>query len=133
MGLSKSTRICILLAIDTVFFLIELITGMSAYHPGRATTDILTKHQAMPSILLPSWPTLSTWSVVLFLPNYNLRKTHTSGQLNDVISLLVGLWAVKVANQKTTSKMYTYGVRTHTSVHKSLTNSHSASGNAPKP
>ena len=37
MGLSKSTRICILLAIDTVFFLIELITGMSGYHPGRAT------------------------------------------------------------------------------------------------
>jgi len=44
MGLSKSTRICILLAIDTVFFLIELITGMSGYHPGRATTNILTKH-----------------------------------------------------------------------------------------
>ena len=30
--------------------------------------------------------------------------------LNDVISLLVGLWAVKVANQRTNSKMYTYGV-----------------------
>ncbi|KAF1969840.1 cation efflux protein [Bimuria novae-zelandiae CBS 107.79] len=29
--------------------------------------------------------------------------------LNDVISLLVGLWAVKVANQRTNSKMYTYG------------------------
>lgn len=38
MGLSKSTRICILLAIDTVFFLIELITGQST-RPfwGRAT------------------------------------------------------------------------------------------------
>lgn len=44
MGLSKSTRICILLAIDTIFFLIELITGMSGYRPDRATTDILTKH-----------------------------------------------------------------------------------------
>lgn len=32
-------------------------------------------------------------------------------QLNDVISLLVGLWAVKVANEKTNSKRYTYGVR----------------------
>lgn len=30
--------------------------------------------------------------------------------LNDVISLMVGLWAVKVANQRTNSKMYTYGV-----------------------
>ncbi|OJD14823.1 hypothetical protein AJ78_04879 [Emergomyces pasteurianus Ep9510] len=29
--------------------------------------------------------------------------------LNDVLSLCVGLWAVKVANQKTSSKMYTYG------------------------
>jgi zinc transporter 1 len=39
MGLSKSTRICILLAIDTVFFLIELITGTTAHHPDRATTN----------------------------------------------------------------------------------------------
>ncbi|KAI9872337.1 MAG: hypothetical protein M1830_000481 [Pleopsidium flavum] len=29
--------------------------------------------------------------------------------LNDVLSLCVGLWAVRVANQKTSSKMYTYG------------------------
>ncbi|KAF2736612.1 cation efflux protein [Polyplosphaeria fusca] len=29
--------------------------------------------------------------------------------LNDVLSLCVGLWAVKVANQKTNSKTYTYG------------------------
>ena len=31
-------------------------------------------------------------------------------QLNDVLSLCVGLWAVKVAHQKPSSKMYTYGV-----------------------
>jgi len=31
MGLSKSTRITILLAIDTVFFLIELITGYAVH------------------------------------------------------------------------------------------------------
>jgi zinc transporter 1 len=29
--------------------------------------------------------------------------------LNDVLSLCVGLWAVKVAHQKSNSKMYTYG------------------------
>ncbi|KAL9034624.1 MAG: hypothetical protein Q9214_006962 [Letrouitia sp. 1 TL-2023] len=29
--------------------------------------------------------------------------------MNDVLSLCVGLWAVKVANEKTSSKMYTYG------------------------
>jgi Co/Zn/Cd efflux system component len=31
-------------------------------------------------------------------------------QLNDVLSLIVGLWAVKVANQESNSKQYTYGV-----------------------
>ncbi|KAK5112477.1 hypothetical protein LTR62_004234 [Meristemomyces frigidus] len=29
--------------------------------------------------------------------------------LNDVMSLLVGLWAVRIANRKSESKMYTYG------------------------
>ncbi|KAL9007935.1 MAG: hypothetical protein Q9173_006889 [Seirophora scorigena] len=29
--------------------------------------------------------------------------------LNDVLSLCVGLWAVRVANEKSSSKMYTYG------------------------
>ncbi|EDN07747.1 zinc/cadmium resistance protein [Histoplasma capsulatum] len=29
--------------------------------------------------------------------------------LNDVLSLCVGLWAVKVANERTSSKVYTYG------------------------
>lgn len=38
--------------------------------------------------------------------NANLTIT----QLNDVLSLCVGLWAVKVANRETNSKMYTYGV-----------------------
>ena len=31
-------------------------------------------------------------------------------QLNDVLSLCVGLWAVRVANDKTRSTVYTYGV-----------------------
>lgn len=34
-------------------------------------------------------------------------------QLNDVLSLCVGLWAVKVAHQRASSKMYTYGVWSH--------------------
>ena len=40
--------------------------------------------------------------------------------LNDVISLLVGLWAVKVANQRTNSKMYTYGVSNMALPYKSI-------------
>ncbi|KAF2221928.1 cation efflux protein [Elsinoe ampelina] len=71
MGLSKSTRISILLAIDSVFFLIELVTGYAVH------------------------------SLALVADSFHM--------LNDVLSLLVGLWAVKVAQEKTSSKMYTYG------------------------
>ncbi|KAF2847917.1 zinc/cadmium resistance protein-like protein [Plenodomus tracheiphilus IPT5] len=71
MGLSKSTRIMILLAIDTAFFFLELIVGYAVH------------------------------SLALVADSFHM--------LNDVISLLVGLWAVKVANQKNNSKTYTYG------------------------
>ncbi|KAF2186964.1 zinc homeostasis factor 1 [Zopfia rhizophila CBS 207.26] len=71
MGLSKSNRILILLAIDSAFFLLELVVGYAVH------------------------------SLALVADSFHM--------LNDVISLLVGLWAVKVANQKTNSKMYTYG------------------------
>lgn len=71
MAPSKSTRIIILLAIDSAFFLLELIVG-SAVH-----------------------------SLALVADSFHM--------LNDVLSLCVGLWAVKVAHQKSSSKMYTYG------------------------
>ncbi|KAF2001221.1 zinc/cadmium resistance protein-like protein [Amniculicola lignicola CBS 123094] len=71
MGLSKSHRIMILLAIDSIFFFIELTIGYAVH------------------------------SLALVADSFHM--------LNDVISLLVGLWAVKIANQKTDSKNYTYG------------------------
>ncbi|KAJ9669029.1 Zinc resistance conferring protein [Coniosporium apollinis] len=71
MGLSKSNRILILLAIDSAFFLLELVVGYAVH------------------------------SLALVADSFHM--------LNDVLSLCVGLWAVKVANQKTKSKMYTYG------------------------
>ncbi|KAL8655889.1 MAG: hypothetical protein Q9226_002863 [Calogaya cf. arnoldii] len=71
MALSKSTRIIILLAIDSVFFLIELIVGYAVH------------------------------SLALVADSFHM--------LNDVLSLCVGLWAVKVANEKSSSKVYTYG------------------------
>ncbi|KAH7076660.1 zinc/cadmium resistance protein-like protein [Paraphoma chrysanthemicola] len=71
MALSKSTRIMILLGIDTAFFFLELIVGYAVH------------------------------SLALVADSFHM--------LNDVISLLVGLWAVKVANQKSNSKTYTYG------------------------
>ncbi|WEW60010.1 Zinc resistance conferring protein [Emydomyces testavorans] len=71
MGLSKSHRIILLLAIDTVFFLIELTVGYAVH------------------------------SLALVADAFHM--------LNDVLSLCVGLWAVKVASDKTSSKSYTYG------------------------
>lgn len=43
----------------------------------------------------------------------NVGLSRAWSQLNDVLSLCVGLWAVKVANEKPSSKMYTYGVRAY--------------------
>lgn len=71
MAFSKSSRITILLAIDVVFFLIELISGYAVH------------------------------SLALVADSFHM--------LNDVLSLCVGLWAVKVANQRGSSKKYTYG------------------------
>ncbi|KAJ4287355.1 Zinc resistance conferring protein [Kalmusia sp. IMI 367209] len=71
MGLSKTSRILILLTIDALFFLLEISVGYAVH------------------------------SLALVADSFHM--------LNDVISLMVGLWAVKVANQRTNSKMYTYG------------------------
>jgi zinc transporter 1 len=70
-GLSKSTRIKIMIAIDTSFFLLELISGFLA-HSLALTADAF----------------------------------H---MLNDIISLIIGLWAV-VAAQKETTDEFTFGV-----------------------
>lgn len=114
MGLSKTNRIIILLVIDTAFFLLELITGMNYLTPSGAAIRFADFNclQAMPSTRSPWLPIPFTW----YVPRANLdclrlsRQELTYAQLNDVISLCVGLWAVKVANQETNSKMYTYGV-----------------------
>jgi phage shock protein PspC (stress-responsive transcriptional regulator) len=50
MGLSKTNRILILLVIDTAFFLLELIVGMSAYVAWWYCSN---SSQDMPSILSP--------------------------------------------------------------------------------
>ena len=89
MGLSKSTRIMILLGIDTAFFFVELIAGYTVHSLALVADSF---HMVRLSHTI--------WS----------RRILTVAQLNDVISLLVGLWAVKVASQKTNSKTYTYGV-----------------------
>lgn len=71
MAPSKTTRILILLAIDTAFFLVELIVGYT------------------------------THSLALIADAYHM--------MNDVLSLCVGLWAVQVANKRSSSRTYTYG------------------------
>ncbi|PHH67080.1 hypothetical protein CDD81_4475 [Ophiocordyceps australis] len=67
---SKSTRIKVMLVIDTAFFLLELISGLLA-HSLALTADAF----------------------------------H---MLNDIISLVIGLWAV-VAAQKETTDAFTFG------------------------
>lgn len=106
MALSKSSRILILLAIDSVFFLLELVVG--EWSREDEMVQLANARQVMRCTLSLSLPIPFTWSVhTKYYPRTHVLISH---QLNDVLSLCVGLWAVKVANQKTNSKMYTYGV-----------------------
>ncbi|KAK7983724.1 hypothetical protein PG989_011126 [Apiospora arundinis] len=70
MAWSKSTRIQIMLAIDVVFFVLELVSGIIVH------------------------------SLALQADAFHM--------LNDIISLLVGLWAVTLAKRATTDK-YSFG------------------------
>ncbi|KAJ2987598.1 hypothetical protein NUW58_g4415 [Xylaria curta] len=70
MAWSKTTRISIMLAIDIVFFLVELISGFMVH------------------------------SLALMADAFHM--------LNDIISLIIGLWAVTVATRATTNR-FSYG------------------------
>lgn len=67
----KEIRICSLLALDTVFFLLELIIGYMSH------------------------------SLALIADSFHM--------LNDIISLIVALWAVDVAKNRNPDASYTYG------------------------
>lgn len=67
----KVIRICSLLALDSVFFLLELIIGYMSH------------------------------SLALIADSFHM--------LNDIISLLVALWAVNVAKNRNADASYTYG------------------------
>lgn len=53
-------------------------------------------------------------------------------QFNDVLSLLVGLWAIRVATGREATNVYTYGVCSPPAVYKIVTKlrRHNYSGNA---
>jgi zinc transporter 1 len=70
MAWSKSTRIKVMIAIDTVFFLVEIVSGFLAH------------------------------SLALMADAFHM--------LNDIISLVIGLWAVSAA-QKTSTDEFTFG------------------------
>ncbi|KAF4472633.1 CDF family cation efflux system [Fusarium albosuccineum] len=70
MAWSKSTRIKVMIAIDTAFFLLELVTGFLAH------------------------------SLALMADAFHM--------LNDIISLVIGLWAVSAA-QKVSTDEFTFG------------------------
>ena len=93
MSLSKSNRIIILLVIDSLFFLLELIVGYTVHSLALVADSF---HMVSnPREIGP------------------LDRVGSDGpiQLNDVMSLCVGLWAVNVAHRKPSSKFFTYGVR----------------------
>ena len=62
----------------------------------------------MGSTLWHLWLIHFTWYVSTVY-QLHILSAYDLCQLNDVLSLCVGLWAVKVAGQKTSSNMYTYG------------------------
>ncbi|CCE78486.1 Piso0_001109 [Millerozyma farinosa CBS 7064] len=68
---SKEIRILSLLALDTVFFLLEVIIGYSVH------------------------------SLALVADSFHM--------LNDIISLVIALWAVRYKNTKPADRYYTYG------------------------
>lgn len=79
MAPSKSTRIIILLAIDSAFFLLELIVGElgSWRSPALLLIAKLTDFQALPYTHWPSLQTPFIWSVIacLFWTQYYLLNT----------------------------------------------------------
>ncbi len=68
---SKSTRILILLAIDSAFFLLELVVGQSGCYRTWANARANVR-QDMPSIRSLLWPTPFIWFV---LPDHLLNRT----------------------------------------------------------
>lgn len=52
---------------------------------------------------------LFTWSVSRIAAQ--VTRVNHFNQFNDILSLLVGLWAIRVAKRRKSSHVYTYGVR----------------------
>ena len=78
MAPSKSTRIIILLAIDSAFFLLELVVGELGSQRSLALQlqAKLTRSQALPYIHWPSLQTPFIWSVLLrpFSRRHHIRN-----------------------------------------------------------
>lgn len=95
-----------MIAIDTAFFLLELICGFLA-HSLALTADAF--HMVRQIRVLPPFPPRPSPSL---LCRSHVVFADFSPQLNDIISLVIGLWAV-VAAQKETTDEFTFGVRMH--------------------
>ncbi|THH30074.1 hypothetical protein EUX98_g4103 [Antrodiella citrinella] len=88
--MDRSSRILLLLVIDTVFFFVELIVGM-----------------------LMATATLPPHALNLFISGYAVGSlalvADSFHMLNDVMSLVVALYAIKLANQTHIDSRYSYG------------------------
>jgi zinc transporter 1 len=87
-GLSRATRIKLLLAIDLLFFFVELIVG-------RCLCLSLKD-----DVLMHPVPGYAVGSLALVADSFHM--------LNDVMSLIVALYAIKLAGQQSDHR-YTYG------------------------
>lgn len=83
MAPSKSTRIIILLAIDSAFFLVELIVGELGFPAelDASTLAKLTEYQALPYTHWPLSQTPFIWSVILRPAYAPPHTTFTSANL----------------------------------------------------
>ncbi|KAJ7763526.1 cation efflux protein [Mycena maculata] len=85
--MSRSSRIKVLLTIDVVFFFVELIAGQSR---GTFATQFS-----------PFAPGYAVGSLALVADSFHM--------LNDVMSLIVALYAIKLTEQSATDSRYSYG------------------------
>ena len=117
MAVSRSTKISILLAIDLVFFFVELIAGMSCSNNWRYIPLTIE----LPSFRLYCW--LSRPRCRQF-PHAEVRCQRLRCQLSvtthdadlashpfssDVMSLVVALYAIKLTQNNVASAEYSYG------------------------
>lgn len=88
MALSRSARITLLLAIDILFFFIELVVGM--WWPPLSRPSLISLGYAVGSLALVA----DSFHMLKYVP-FPLSSPRLSSR-SDVMSLIVALYAIRV-------------------------------------